>query len=295
MGKEKKEKKEKKVEPEVEKVEKKEKKAKKEKKEKAEPVVEVSPKKEKKEKKEKKRKAEEKEEEEVAAVVETKKEKKSKKSKKEAEPAAVEEEAEPEPAMKVHTKAPAPVAEPTCEVFMGNLSFQIDEASLQDAFKECGTITNCKWLEHSDTGKFKGCGFITFSSPDEAGKAVAMDGTDVLGRAIKVDFSQGKPAGAKNREVRPMQAKPDGCNTLFAGNLSFDIDDDQIKEFFKDCGDISSIRWLTDKETQQFKGCGFVEFSDPDASLDKAAALNGQNLLGRSIRLDYAAPRASKW
>eukprot|EP01083_Nonionella_stella_P110929 324977_1 len=112
---------------------------------------------------------------------------------------------------------------------MGNLSFQIDEASLQEAMKECGTITNCKWLEHSDTGKFKGCGFITFSSPEEATKAVAMSGTDVLGRPIKCDFSQGKPAGrgGGGGEVRPMQPKPDGCNTLFAGNLSFDIDDDQ--------------------------------------------------------------------
>lgn len=281
---------EKKVEAE-EKIEKKEKKAKKEKKEKVEAVVEEvkSPKKD---KKDKKRKAEKEEE----VVVETKKEKKSKKAKKEAE---VEVEVEPVEGMKVHTKAAAPVAapaEPTCEVFMGNLSFQIDEASLQDAFKECGTISNCKWLEHSDTGKFKGCGFITFAAPEEAVKAVAMNGADVLGRPIKVDFSQ-KPAGGGGggREVRPMQAKPEGCNTLFAGNLSFDIDDDQIKAFFGECGEISSVRWLTDRDTQQFKGCGFIEFSDPDFSLDKAAALNGQNLLGRSIRLDFAAPRAPKW
>lgn len=273
---------------------KKDKKAKKEKKEKVEAVVEEV-KTPKKEKKDKKRKAE-KEEEEV--VVETKKEKKSKKAKKEAEAEDVAEAAE---GMKVHTKTAAPaVAAPavaTCEVFMGNLSFQIDDASIQDAFKECGTISNCKWLEHSDTGKFKGCGFITFGSPEEAVKAVAMNGADILGRPIKVDFSQ-KPAGAGGgggREVRPMQAKPEGCNTLFAGNLSFDIDDDQIKAFFGECGEISSVRWLTDRDTQQFKGCGFVEFADPDASLDKAALLNGQNLLGRSIRLDFAAPRAPKW
>ena len=62
---------------------------------------------------------------------------------------------------------------------MGNMSFQVDEASLQEAFKSCGTITNCKWLEHKDTGKFKGAGFITFSSPEEAAKAVAMNGSHV--------------------------------------------------------------------------------------------------------------------
>ena len=72
------------------------------------------------------------------------------------------------------------------------------------------------------------------------------------------------------------------------------FDDDQMKAFFKDCGEVSSIRWLTDRDTQQFKGCGFVEFADPDASLDKAAKKNGEMLLGRQVRLDYAAPRAPK-
>ena len=215
---------------------------------------------------------------------------------------------EEEPAMKVHSKgaaAPATPASPaagaTCEVFMGNLSWQIDEASLQEAMKECGTITNCKWLEDRDTGKFKGCGFVTFSSPEEAAKAVAMNGQEILGRAIKCDFSQGKaatPGGGKGGkgggEARPMQAKPEGCTTIFCGNLSFDIDDDQMKAFFKDCGEVSSIRWLTDRDTQQFKGCGFVEFADPDASLDKAAKKNGEMLLGRQVRLDYAAPRAPR-
>ena len=84
--------------------------------------------------------------------------------------------------------------------------------------------------------------------------------------------------------------KPDGCVTCFLGNLSYDIDDDKCKEFFKDCGEVSKIRWLTDRESGDFKGCGFIEFYD-SASTDKAAALSGQDLLGRAIRIDYAKGR----
>jgi nucleolin len=181
---------------------------------------------------------------------------------------------------------------------MGNLSWQIDEASLQEAMKECGTITNCKWLEDRDTGKFKGCGFISFETPEAAAAAVAMNGADILGRPIKCDFSQGKKpsaGGGAGGAPREMQAKPEGCTTIFCGNLSFDIDDDKMRAFFSDCGEVSSIRWLTDKDSGDFKGCGFVEFSDPSVSLDKAAKLNGTDCLGRSIRIDYAAPRAPKW
>ena len=236
-----------------------------------------------------------------------KKEKKAKKSKKEEAPAAAEAEDEEEAPMKMKSGASgagfaaAPAANPGggTEVFMGNLSWAIDEASLQEACKDCGTITNCKWLEDRDTGKFKGCGFISFETPEAAAKAVALNGTEILGRAIKCDFSQGKKDNGKGDkgggagEVRPMTAKPEGCNTLFAGNLSFDIDDDQMKAFFADCGEVASIRWLTDRDTQQFKGCGFIEFSD-DAALMLAAAKNGAQLLGRGVRLDFAAPRAPK-
>ena len=89
------------------------------------------------EKKEKKRKVEE----EPEAEVEEKKEKKAKKAKKEASEEEAEEAEEEAPAMKVHAKAPETPkaagngAGTTCEVFCGNLSWQIDEASLQEAMK----------------------------------------------------------------------------------------------------------------------------------------------------------------
>jgi nucleolin len=250
------------------------------------------------EKKEKKEKRKAKAEPEV----EDKKEMTDNKTKKEALNAK-----EEEPPMKIKSGATgggfaaAPASNPpgSCEVFMGNLSWAIDEASIQDACKDCGNIIKCEWLKYRDTGKFRGCGFITFETPEAAAKAVALNGSEILGRAIKCDFSQGKAAGKGGKggkggdDVRPMTAKPEGCNTLFAGNLSFDIDDDQMKAFFADCGEVSSIRWLTDRDTQQFKGCGFIEFSD-DAALDKAAKKNGEQLLGRSVRLDFAAPRAPK-
>ena len=261
-------------------------------------------------KKKKKEKKEKKDTEAVEPESPKKKAKKEKKSKKkkddDASPAKAEESAseeskkdaeeeeEEESGFKVHKKPAAgdAPANPTgtSEVFMGNLSFQIDDDTLKDAMKDCGTITNIKWLEHSDTGRFKGAGFITFDSPEAAAKAVAKNQTELLGRPMKIDFSNPR-ASKGGGESRPMQAKPEGCTTLFCGNLSFSIDEDTMRGFFQECGEVSSIRWLEDKETGQFKGCGFVEFANPEASLDKAAELNGKELLGRTIRLDFATPR----
>lgn len=194
--------------------------------------------------------------------------------------------------------AAAPPANATDKCFVGNLSWDIDDDSAKDFFKDCGEIVDIHWLTDRDSGKFKGCGFLTFDSVEAAVKAVAKTGEMCMGRDIKVDFAtprpdNGKGKGKKSFRKSELSERPDNCVTVFCGNLSFDIDDDAMHEFAKDCGTISKIRWLTDRDSGDFKGCGFVEFESTDG-VDAFVKKNGTDLLGRSIRLDYAKPRAPR-
>lgn len=55
---------------------------------------------------------------------------------------------------------------------------------------------------------------------------------------------------------REKTEKPEGCRKLFAGNLSYNIDDETIVDFFKDCGELVGLRWLTRQGTEEFRvGC----------------------------------------
>jgi nucleolin len=47
------------------------------------------------------------------------------------------------------------------------------------------------------------------------------------------------------------------------------------------------VRWLTDKDTGDFRGCGFIEFATP-ADADKAVTLHGKELKGRAVKIDWA-------
>ena len=85
-----------------------------------------------------------------------------------------------------------------------------------------------------------------------------------------------------------MSVKPEGCCKLFIGNLSYDIDDEGISKFFMTVeAEIKSVRWLHHRDSGDFKGVGYVDFWNTDAC-EKAATLNGKNLLGRPIRIDWA-------
>jgi len=75
---------------------------------------------------------------------------------------------------------------------------------------------------------------------------------------------------------------------LFVGSLSWDTNDEGLRNAFSVHGEISEAIVISDRDTGRSRGFGFVTF-DEDESADKAvAALNGTELDGRTIKVDVA-------
>jgi len=174
-------------------------------------------------------------------------------------------------------------------VYLGNLSYSIDDDSIREVFKDAGEITEISWITDKDTGKFYGSGFLTFGSSEAVKKALSLSGTEVLGRPMRVEEEKRNAAkqGGGARKPPTSSTRPPGCKTVFLGNLSYSIDDKTIQDLFADCGEIKQIRWVTDRQTNEFKGIGFVEFCEEEGTT-KAMAHNGETVMGRSIRIDYS-------
>jgi cold-inducible RNA-binding protein len=82
------------------------------------------------------------------------------------------------------------------KLFVGNLSFDTTENDLQDAFAAHGTVVEANLMMDRATGRPRGFGFVTMSTPEEAQKAIeALNGKSVGGRALTVNV-------AKPREER---------------------------------------------------------------------------------------------
>lgn len=77
-----------------------------------------------------------------------------------------------------------------------------------------------------------------------------------------------------------------GGKRLFLRKLAYDIDEEKVREFFKDCGDVKDIHWLTDKRNGQINA-GFIEFEDEDGAR-MGIQMNGKPCCGRPIRIEYA-------
>ena len=177
-------------------------------------------------------------------------------------------------------------------VFCTNLAWAIDDDAIKQHFADAGDILRIKWIEDRDTGKFKGMGVLEFSDGATALKAVEMKNeTEVLGRTMYCRLDKPKPKS--DRPVRQPKAKPEGCCKLYCGNLSYDIDDAALRAFFEPLA-LSAIRWVTDRETGDFKGCGFAEFASTEDA-DEAFKKQGQVLMSRPVRLDWAEDKPRKW
>ncbi len=73
-------------------------------------------------------------------------------------------------------------------MYVGNLSYETDNATLNKAFGEFGSVEDAAVIMDRDTGRSKGFGFVTMGNDDEGKAAMAaLDGKDWDGRNIKVN------------------------------------------------------------------------------------------------------------
>jgi len=76
------------------------------------------------------------------------------------------------------------------KLFIGNLSYDIDDDGIHKFFASVDAeLKAVRWLHHKDTGDFKGCGFVEFWNTEACEKAAALNGKTLLGRPIRIDWS----------------------------------------------------------------------------------------------------------
>ena len=181
---------------------------------------------------------------------------------------------------------------------MGNLPWSITDDQLGEA---CGCeLKAIKRITDKESGKFYGSVFVEASDAAAAGAAVKRSGQDVGDRPVKIAFAPPRPGDVwpprgndsqtrqKETVVREKTPRPEqGTLKLFIGNVAYEATDSDVRKLFEPVAPIRGVRWVTHKHSGEFKGCGYLSFhscEETDAALEK---LDGAELCGRRIRLDY--------
>jgi RNA recognition motif-containing protein len=84
------------------------------------------------------------------------------------------------------------------KLFVGNLSFNTTENDLQDMFAAHGTVVEANLMMDRMSGRPRGFGFVTMSTPEEAEKAIsALNGASVDGRNLTVNVAKPREEGSR--------------------------------------------------------------------------------------------------
>jgi RNA recognition motif-containing protein len=78
---------------------------------------------------------------------------------------------------------------------------------------------------------------------------------------------------------------------IYVGNLSYDVTEEDLRQALEPFGQVESVAIITDKQTGQSKGFGFVEMASKDEGQAAIEGLNGKELKGRTLNVNEARPR----
>jgi len=145
----------------------------------------------------------------------------------------------------------------------------------------------------------RGFGFVVFEEKAGAQAAVdALDGNDVDGRTVRVEFFTPKPR-TERREQQPRgnfgRGQDEDGRRVYVGNLDYRTDDATLNEIFSEYGEVQSCSQLTEREDPSRKrGFGFVTFANSDDANAAVDNLDGLEVDGRSLRVNIAQPRPER-
>ncbi|POY74011.1 hypothetical protein BMF94_2822 [Rhodotorula taiwanensis] len=188
-------------------------------------------------------------------------------------------------------------------VFVGQLSWNIDNEWLESEFEQYGEIKSAKVVLERDSGRSRGFGYVEFATPEAAKKALEMAGKEVDGRHINVDIATPRPAPRSYDNASPSGARPVSgapTATLFVANLPFSATEGDVSSAFEDFGEVLSVRLPVDGRSGLPKGFGYVEFQSVEqakAAIEAAGPAEGTEPIeidGRMLRLDYSQPRPER-
>jgi nucleolin len=128
-------------------------------------------------------------------------------------------------------------------------------------------------------------GYIEYESVEDAQRAIEQMNQQVFeGRRMIVNFRA--PVVAPRPSLRARSNEP--TRTLFIGNMSYDMTDQDLNDLFRDIRNVIDVRVAIDRRTGTPKGFAHADFTDIASAEAAAGVLERKRIYGRQLRVDYS-------
>uniref|UniRef100_A0A2N9G0W6 RRM domain-containing protein n=1 Tax=Fagus sylvatica TaxID=28930 RepID=A0A2N9G0W6_FAGSY len=172
------------------------------------------------------------------------------------------------------------------KLYVVNLPWSFSVVDLRNLFSECGTVKDVDVIKQKN-GKHRGFAFVTMESAEEAQAVIdKFDSHDISGRIIRIEFAK--------RFKKPSPPRPEGTRAgetrhkLYVSNLAWQVRSTHLRAIFSENFKPVSARVVFDAPLGRSAGYGFVSFATNEEAEAAISALDGKELMGRSLRLKFS-------
>eukprot|EP00003_Mantamonas_plastica_P027050 TRINITY_DN569_c1_g2_i3.p1 TRINITY_DN569_c1_g2~~TRINITY_DN569_c1_g2_i3.p1 ORF type:complete len:437 (+),score=174.59 TRINITY_DN569_c1_g2_i3:89-1399(+) len=205
------------------------------------------------------------------------------------------------------------------QLFIGDLSNEVDDASLFQAFSAFGSCSEARVMWDKTTGRTKGYGFVCFREKDDADRAMAeMNGIQLGSKTIRVNWatrktensSSGSSQGGSNfggggyggggggggsgdldtSSLQSVLAASGGDTNVdvYVGNVASNVQDSDLRALFSQYGEIVKVKAFQDKDF------AFVEFKNHNDAAAAIVGLSGQQLSGKRLKCNWGQKKEKR-
>jgi nucleolin len=200
------------------------------------------------------------------------------------------------------------------KLFVAGLPDSISEEVLKQIFEATGgSVINVSLPKDRATGRPRGFGFVTLSTPAEAQSARdALDGSMQGGKSISVrpfqaepprrDSTGGAPGGPRSNSFGPGRGPGGGSagpgapdRTLYVGNLPYDCTQQEVEVLINGVADgqVVRVHLPTDPDGRK-RGFGFVTMASAETAKSASEALRTADIRGRKLVVNLAHPKGER-
>ena len=134
--------------------------------------------------------------------------------------------------------------------------------------KRVAVITNNFHPDRSNVNAY-----VRFKEVESVEKSLKINGQEIEGHFLRVDKVDGENEANKKMSI-------------FVGNLPFNLEEDEFRGHFSQCGQIEAVRLIRDSSSGVGKGFGYVTFDNEDSVQLALKSKKGSELKGRKIRME---------
>ncbi|KAE9586818.1 hypothetical protein Lal_00004325 [Lupinus albus] len=164
----------------------------------------------------------------------------------------------------------------TTSLYVGDLDKNVNDSQLYDIFNQIVQVVSVRVCRDLATGQSLGYGYVNFSNPQDAAKALdELNFTPLNNKPIRIMYS-----------IRDPSARKSNTANIFVKNLDKVIDHKALHDTFSSFGNILSCKIATDASGQS-KGYGFVQFENEESAQNAIDKLNGKLINDKPVQVSH--------